>query len=126
MILSVMIRCILTCCSGNQFCGEIADEYQGVVRNFTGNYGPFQVLADVTSFDTNCAIDVSRPAHVGTHNGIAGMLSFFSHGKPRQTMTDASFVHGQHADFPKDVELNDHKLSTVTRAITRACAFLMS
>ncbi len=70
-----MIRCILTCCSGNQFCGEIADEYQGVVRNFTGNHGRFQVLANVTRFDTNCAIDVSRPAHWGIYHGIAGMYA---------------------------------------------------
>ncbi|DBA94632.1 TPA: hypothetical protein ACH3X1_002205 [Trebouxia sp. C0004] len=59
---------------GNNFCGSIPDEYYGVVRNYTGNNGPYQVLANVTSFDASCTIDMSQLPQLTLNAGILGSM----------------------------------------------------
>lgn len=57
---------------GNNFCGDISDNFQGVVRNYTGDHGPFQVLANVTSFNGSCATSIAQPGSKSRLFAIAG------------------------------------------------------
>ncbi len=64
---------MLQCCSGNNFCGSVPDDFHGVVRNYTSNDGPFQILANVTSFNGSCATSISEPSSKSRQSAIVGM-----------------------------------------------------
>ncbi|KAL0041527.1 hypothetical protein WJX79_006423 [Trebouxia sp. C0005] len=46
---------------GNSFCGTVPYEFDGVLRNYVGDDGRYQVLANVTALNATCA-----PDHAGT------------------------------------------------------------
>ncbi len=47
--------------AGNSFCGTVPYEFDGILRNYAGDEGRYQVLANVTAFNATCA-----PDHAGT------------------------------------------------------------
>ncbi|DBA85246.1 TPA: hypothetical protein ACH3X2_005947 [Trebouxia sp. C0005] len=47
--------------AGNSFCGTVPYEFDGVLRNYVGDDGRYQVLANVTALNATCA-----PDHAGT------------------------------------------------------------
>jgi hypothetical protein len=55
--------------AGNSFCGTVPYEFDGVVRNYVGVEGVYQVLANVTAFNATC-----DPDHTAAFAATLGRL----------------------------------------------------